>query len=122
METPCRAICVAKLIDPGERAQELRHLADLCGRFSVEPPAAEANRFVADLGPLKLKWAPHGEFFGYTFIAAEQSPQPFSEPPVRLLPPGWLAAIPGWVLVASHAKIVAEPADGIDSALSLSTT
>ena len=49
LETPCRATCVAKLIDPGERAQVLRHLADLCSRFSVEPPAAEANHFVADL-------------------------------------------------------------------------
>jgi uncharacterized membrane-anchored protein len=116
LETPCRATCVAKLIDPGERAQELQHLADLCSRFSVEPPAAEANHFVAELGPLKLKWERHGEFSGYTFIAAGQSPQPFSEPPVLLLPPGWLAAVPGRVLVAAHAKIVAMPAGGIDPA------
>lgn len=116
LETPCRATCLAKLIDLGERAQELRHLADLCLRFSVEPPAAESNHFVADLGPLKLKWERHGEFSGYTFFAAGQSPQPFSEPPVLLLPPGWLAAIPGRVLVAAHAKIVAVPPDGIDAA------
>ena len=116
LETPCRATCVAKLIEPGERAQELRHLADLCRSFSVEPPTAAANHFVADLGALKLKWERHGEFSSYTFIAGGQSPQPFSEPPVLLLPPGWLAAVPGRVLVASHAKIVAEPADGIDAA------
>ncbi|MEO6743027.1 MAG: DUF3422 domain-containing protein [Caldimonas sp.] len=116
LETPCRATCVAKLIDPGERAQETRHLADLCIGFSVQPPPAEANHFVAKMGPLTLKWERHGEFSGYTFIAAGQSPKPFSEPPVLSLPPGWLAGIPGRVLVAAHAKIVAVPADGIDSA------
>ena len=116
LESPCRATCVAKLIDPGERAQELRHLADLCGRFSIDPPTAAANHFEAELGPLRLKWERHGEFSGYTFIAAGQSPKPFSEPPVLLLPPGWLAAIPGRVLVAAHAKIVTAPADGIDTA------
>ena len=116
LDTPCRATYVAKLIDAGERSQELRHLADLCSRFAVEPPPARANHFVAELGPLKLKWERHGEFSGYTFIAAGQSPQPFSEPPVLLLPPGWLAAVPGRVLVAAHAKIVSVPADGIDPA------
>jgi uncharacterized membrane-anchored protein len=116
LDTPCRATCVAKLIDAGERAQELRHLADLCIRFSVEPPSARAIHFVAEFGPLKLKWERHGEFSGYTFIVAGQSPTPFSEPAVLLLPPGWLAAVPGRVLVAAHAKIVTAPADGIDPA------
>lgn len=50
LATPCRAICVAKLIDPGERSQGPRHWADLSGRFSVEAPAAEANHFVAEFG------------------------------------------------------------------------
>ena len=114
--TPCRATCVAKLIDLADRAREVRHLADLCIGFSVEPPSADAVHFVAELGPLKLKWERHGEFSGYTFIVAGQSPQPFSEPPVLLLPPGWLAAIPGRVLVAAHAKIVTAPAEGIATA------
>ncbi len=113
LETPCRATCVAKLVDPDERAQELRHLADLCCRFNVDPPAADASHFVVDLGPLTLKWERHGEFSGYTFIAAGLSPHPFSEPPVQWLPPGWLAAAPGRVLVAAHAKLVAAPTEGI---------
>ncbi len=116
LETPCRATCVAKLIDPGERAQEIEHLAALCTPFCVEPPAAAANHFVARLGGLKLVWERHGEFSGYTFIVTGQSPTPFSEPAVVLLPPGWLAAIPGLVLVAAHAKIVAAPVEGIDLA------
>ncbi|MEO8938035.1 MAG: DUF3422 domain-containing protein [Burkholderiaceae bacterium] len=115
LDTPCRATFVAKLIDPGERARELRHLSVLCSLFSVEPPMPEANHFVAALGPLKLKWERHGEFSGYTFIAAGLSPKPFSEPPVLLLPPGWLAGLPGQVLVAAHAKIVAMPAEGVDA-------
>ena len=113
LETPCRATCVAKLVDPDERAQELRHLADLCRRFNVDPPAAGASHFTVDLGPLKLKWERHGEFSGYTFIAAGLSPHPFREPPVQWLPPGWLAAAPGQVLVAAHAKLVAPPTEGL---------
>lgn len=114
LDTPCRTTCVAKLIDPSDRAQELRHLADLCHRFCVDPPTADATHFGADLGPLKLKWERHGEFSGYIFIAAGLSPEPFIEPPVQWLPPGWLAAVPGRVLVAAHAKLVALPPGGID--------
>lgn len=116
LATPSRATCVAKLIDRGDRARELAHLTDLCDQFSVEPPPAEATHFVADFGPLKLRWERHGEFSGYTFMTAGQSPRPFSEPPVLLLPAGWMAAIPGQVLVAAHAKIVPAPAAGIDTA------
>ena len=113
--TPCRATCVAKLVEPAERSQEREHLAGLCESFGVETPPADANHFVVELGPLKVKWERHGEFSSYTFIAEGQSPVPFSEPPVLLLPTGWLAAVPGTVLVAAHAKIVAMPAGGVDS-------
>ena len=116
LETPCRATCVAKLIEPGERAQEIQHLAALCDLFSVDSPSTDANHFVAELGPLKLMWERHGEFSCYTFIVAGQSPDPFTEPPVLLLPSGWLAAIPGRVLVAAHAKVIAAPGEGIDAA------
>lgn len=116
LQTPCRATFVAKLIDRSERRQEIEHLAALCLPFSVDPPPADANHFTAALGPLKFKWERHGEFSGYTFIVGGRSPEPFSEPAVMLLTPGWLAAIPGRILVAAHAKVVTAPDEGIDAA------
>jgi uncharacterized membrane-anchored protein len=115
LETPSRATFVAKLIDPRERVDEFRHLTDLCLNHDLEPPVANVSHFVVVLGQLKLIWERHGEFSGYTFISTDESHQPFRDPPVLLLPAGWLAAIPGRVLVAAHAKIIVAPAEEIDS-------
>ena len=115
LETPCRATYVAKLVEPGDRARELQHLAELCARFGAEAPTATANHFSAGLGALRLKWERHGEFSGYTFFLEGLSPEPFTEPAVCLLPPGWLAAAPGSVIVAAHAKLAAAPAQGVDA-------
>jgi len=57
---------------------------------------------------VRFKWERHGEFSGYTFFTAGRSPVPFSEPPIRSLPPDWLAAAPGRTLFAAHAKLVAD--------------
>ncbi len=108
--TPSRASFLAVLIAPDDRARELEHLAALCAGFGVEPPDASSNHFSVRLGELHVRWERHSEFSGYTFRLAGLSPAPFSEPPVMRLPPGWLAAIPGRTLVATHCKVIAAPA------------
>lgn len=115
LDTPSRATYIAMLIERGDREREMMHLADLCNRFSVQPPQSGASHFSARLGALKIKWERHGEFSGYTFIAAGTSPTPFSEPPARMLPPGWLAGMPGRTLAAVHAKIVGIPETSVDA-------
>jgi len=107
LETPSRATYVAVLIEPANRARELQHLADLCRQFEVAAPGVESSHFSAKLGGLSIRWERHGEFSGYTFVVPGLSPTPFSEPPVSLLPAGWLAALPGSILVAAHAKVIA---------------
>ena len=116
LETPCRATYVAALIDAADRAREVSHLAALCDQFAIEPPEVASNHFSARLGTLKIKWERHGEFSGYTFIVPGLSPTPFSAPPTLQLPPGWLAALPGRVLVAAHAKVIAAPTVAVDAA------
>lgn len=111
LDTPSRASYVAMLVGESEREAERAHLAALCAHFGVPAPAAGANHFRVTLGPmpgdaLRLKWERHGEFSGYTFYRAGRSPQPYTEPPVALLPPGWLAALPGRTMAAAHAKLV----------------
>ena len=67
VQAPARASDVAVLVEAEARESELRHLEQLCQRFAVPGPAANASHFRARLGALSLKWERHGEFSGYTF-------------------------------------------------------
>lgn len=123
LDTPSRASYVAMLVGESEREAERAHLAALCAHFGVPAPAAGANHFRTALGQaagdvLRLKWERHGEFSGYTFYRGGRSPQPYTEPPVALLPPGWLAALPGRTMAAAHAKLV-PAADALPDAAEL---
>jgi len=115
LNTPSRATYLAVLIDASERRDELEHLRALCGRFQVEPPDAASTHFSAQLDSLTMTWERHGEFSAYTFTMNGLSPTPFSEPPTMLLPQGWVATLPGRVLVAAHAKLVKAQAAEFDA-------
>jgi uncharacterized membrane-anchored protein len=78
------------------------HLVDLCRRFDVAPPEADANHFSADLGPFRLRWERHAEFSSYTVIQAGPFAEPFAEAVIDQVPEDWLAALPGQVLAAVH--------------------
>jgi uncharacterized membrane-anchored protein len=106
LETPSRITYVAILVNRGEREREWQHVVSLCAIYGVAPPTPEASHFAANLASVRLKWERHGEFSGYTFVAAGRSPTPFSDPPIRRLPAGWLAGIPGRTLFAAHAKVI----------------
>jgi uncharacterized membrane-anchored protein len=107
LQTPSRVTYLAVLIEPEARAREFAHLVQLCELHRIVPPLSDANHFVADFGPLRLKWERHSEFSSYTFITRGRSPRPFSQPPILQLPAGWLADIPGRTLFAAHAKVIA---------------
>ncbi len=105
MQVPARASYVAVLLDADERARELAHITRLCRLHDVFPPAAGATHFRAQLGALRLKWERHGEFSGYTVIVAGLGARPFEEVAAALLPPDWLAAIPGATVAAVHVEL-----------------
>ena len=115
LPTPARASYLAVLVDSEDRSRETAHLARLCERFAVPPPARELTHFSARLGALRLKWERHGEFSSWTLIApgmpsgAESTP--FSEPATSLLPSGWLRDLPGLTVMAAHALIAEAPAE-----------
>lgn len=117
--TPARASYVAVQVDADHRARELAHLAALCKRHGVTPPAADATHFRCDIGAVRLKWERHGEFSGYLFIVAGAAKRPFTEPAAALLQAEWLAAIPGPTVAAVHVDFLhagAEPQDVSDLA------
>ena len=81
----------------------LSHLSDLCARIGVAPPPPGAGHFTLDAGRWRLKWERHSEFVALTAIApGEAEARPFERPPLSLLPPDWIAAIPGAVHTALH--------------------
>ncbi len=107
LDTPSRASYVALLVDAEDRPREQAQLKSLCEGFGVAPPAPGATHFVATIGPLRVKWERHGEFSGYTVFTDGASATPFADPAAGRLPPGWLGELPGAVLVAAHAELVA---------------
>ena len=111
LESPSRTTYLAVLIDAEDRERERLHLAALCARHAQSPPP-EATQFVASLGALRLRWERHGEFSGYTFSTTGRSTAPWGEPPSALLPPDWLAAIPGVTMVAAQAELLPADASG----------
>lgn len=108
VETPSRAAYVALLVERSERARELEHLSALCRQYSALPPMADATHFSVQLGSIRLKWERHGEFSSFTVLASGASRTPFAEPVTALLPPGWLAGLPGSTIVAAHAELIAD--------------
>lgn len=109
--TPLRASHLALMpAESGVAPQDDRdHVADLCGRYGVAPPAVDASHVSADLGPFRLRWEKHTEFSTYTFLGAEAFTEPFADPVIGRVPDDWLAELPGHVLAAAH--LAFEPAD-----------
>jgi uncharacterized membrane-anchored protein len=117
LDTPARATYVALLVGPEQRSAEQAHIAALCASHGIEPPAAGATHFSAQLGAFRFKWERHGEFSGFTLFAPGLSPQPFSAPVASMLPEGWLAGLPGSTIVAAHAKLIAHPGQAPDATM-----
>jgi uncharacterized membrane-anchored protein len=118
LRAPARASYVAVLVDGDERGRELSHLAALCARHGIEPPAAGATHFRGRFGNLRLKWERHGEFSGYTFIEVEPDvAAPFASEAAARLPEGWLAQIPGATVAAVQAELLSESAVADPAAL-----
>ncbi|MBA4175059.1 MAG: DUF3422 domain-containing protein [Leptothrix sp. (in: Bacteria)] len=121
MTAPARASYVAVLIDAEQRSWELAHLTTLCETQGVPAPHPGDTHFRAEFGSgpgaWRLKWERHGEFSGYTVIAAGLSEPPFRNLAAALLPEGWLAQIPGTTIAAVHAKLLATPEEPYLTAL-----
>ncbi len=105
LAAPSRASVVAVRMEDEDRVAERDHLGTLCSAHGVAPPPAGDTQWRATLGALRIKWERHGEFSSYTFFADGLGDSPFAEPVVSLLPPGWLAGVPGQTVFAAHARV-----------------
>lgn len=109
LEPPVRATHLAVATGEETAAADRAHLEDLCDRYGVQPPAPGAIHFAHDLGPdLRVRWERHTEFSTYTFYRFDAFTEPFKDRALDLVPADWLAGLPGEVLVAMHAALIAE--------------
>ncbi|MFO1160367.1 MAG: DUF3422 domain-containing protein [Reyranellaceae bacterium] len=110
LRAPARLSYLALLSPQAARDDERARVGALCERFGAPLPAPAANHHSADLGAFRLVWERHSEFARYTFIApAAAGAAPWTDPPaLSLVPADWLAALPGRMIVATHALLTCD--------------
>ena len=110
LQTPVAISRLALLAEPGsDRAAAVAHLASLCIRYGVTPPAPGAEFAYADFGVFRLRYERHTEFDGWTFIRPaleEPTADPFAITAIAAVPTDWLRALPGQTLVACHIAVI----------------
>lgn len=116
LEQGARVSQVALLHGGNDVADEYRHIQALCERYSILPPAAGSSCYYQNFGGFELRWERHTEFSTYTFIHRVDGPGPFQRTALSLLPPAWLAGLPGKVISGLHVEVLAmpDPAPGSD--------
>ncbi len=105
--SPCRVSCLALLCNGEDRAREWQALRELGERCGVEVAATPSGYLAADFGVFRLKWERHTEFSRYVFVVDGAEGEPFARPAIEAAPPDWVRALPGRVIYAGHAEIVA---------------
>ncbi|MDQ6966778.1 MAG: DUF3422 domain-containing protein [Mariprofundaceae bacterium] len=108
---PERVVSIAMLAGPQHCAAEACHLQALCRHFGEQAPT-DPERWRIDLGRLRVKVENHQEYTRYKItrkLDAAPQEDPFGESPLDLLPEGWLADLPGKLLVAMDISIMPYP-------------
>jgi uncharacterized membrane-anchored protein len=105
LTAPLRLTFLALFSDASQREREWQHVCGLARRFNRMPPA-QASHFSADFGSFRMTWERHSEFARYTFIVAGAGDDPFDGTALRVVPEDWLEALPGQIMVATHAAVM----------------
>jgi uncharacterized membrane-anchored protein len=111
LPVPQRVSYLGMFADGTHRAAEWAHLAALAARYGVTLPGKPVNHFSRDFGAFRLKYERHTEFARYVFIVAGSDPEPFATTAIDRVPAEWIAALPGSLMIASHAVLLASEGD-----------
>ncbi len=98
LTAPARVVHIAAICGRRGTGRNEAHLARLLQHFDLPVPEVPGQVYLADLGPLQLRWERHTEFVGYTFVAPGSFDGPFAEPLLDQLPQDWLRDLPGQVI------------------------
>ncbi len=115
LATPVVASYVAFLTGEGSAAADRAHAEALAVALGAPWPADTRDFAIFGTDGVRVRWERHTEFTSYTvFAEGPVGPAaPFARDPLTLLPPAWLAACPGEVIVATRVAVLApdEPLD-----------
>lgn len=78
-------------------------MADLCARIGQDGPGPGMRWWSVDAGAWQLRWERHSEFSSWT--VAREPLEGSDETALDALPPEWVAAIPGPVLVLTTLRL-----------------
>ena len=103
LSAPLDISYVALLGDRAARNGTLAAIHALAVAAGVPPPHEGADHYAGDFGTFWLRWERHTEFSRLAVSVPAGTPaDPFARPAAAALPAGWLAALPGQLLVAMH--------------------
>jgi len=111
LNPPERVVSIAMLADQQHSEAEASHLQVLCAHFGKQAPN-DPDRWSIDFGSLRVKVENHHEYTRYKLTRKlDSTPQkdPYDESPLALLPEGWLAALPGKMIVAMDICVMPYP-------------
>ncbi len=109
VSTPARLISFV-VLHHGDSSAHRQALAELLSAWHCRPAPADCDHHVAISGERTLRWALHTEFVRYTLLQPVASLR-FDDDLWQQLPAGWLAELPGELLVAMQLLVL--PDDGI---------
>jgi uncharacterized membrane-anchored protein len=105
LTAPLRLTSLALFSDASQREREWEHVCALARRFNKTPPA-QASHYSSNFGPFRMTWERHSEFARYMFIVPGVRDDPFEESALQAVPADWLEALPGQIMVATHAALL----------------
>jgi len=106
LKAPLRLSYLVLLSDWANREREWEHVHALAERYGAPPPAPGASHYSAYLGPFHLRWERHGEFGRYTFCVPDAPESAFERPAIEAVPAAWIEALPGEIVIATHAALL----------------
>ncbi len=102
LPTPCRVSLLVVPFGAATAEQERAHLCRLAQDFQAPTPEPGCLSYTENLGTVRVRWQRHGEFSSYAFFEAGLYQEPFSNPPLKRIPPAWMEGIPGKLLISTH--------------------
>jgi uncharacterized membrane-anchored protein len=108
--TPERIAHVALRVPPEARAREEAAIADLAGRLGLPVPDVARGYCFLDGAAFRVKWERHTEFTSLTFFRKVGVADADARA-LDLVPPDWLATLPGHTIVAARVELRAGSAE-----------
>ncbi|WP_303720531.1 DUF3422 family protein [Malonomonas rubra] len=103
LSTPQQISHLAACAQRHELTTSYQRICELCQRYNVNQPTAEAVSFFQNFGEFAIHWERHVEFYSLTIMQPEPvTGESFEHPAINLLPEDWLKSLPGQMVAAFH--------------------